>query len=32
MKETSPIDVFLLGQNLSAKELHAGIISFAARV
>ena len=30
--ETSPIEIFLLGQNLSLIELHAGITSFAASV
>ena len=28
---TSPIDIFLLGQNLSCRELQAGITSFAAK-
>ena len=32
MYETSPIDIFLLGQNLSLIELQAGITSLAARV
>ena len=32
MYETSPIEIFLLGQNLSLIELHAGITSLAARV
>ena len=30
--ETSPIVIFLLGQNLSATSLQAGITSFAARI
>ena len=32
MYETSPIDIFLLGQNLSLIELQAGITSLAARI
>ena len=32
MYETSPIEIFLLGQNLSAIELHTGMRSFAAKV
>ena len=31
MYETSPIEIFLLGQNLSLIELHAGITSLAAK-
>ena len=32
MYEASPIDIFLLGQNLSLIELQAGMTSLAARV
>ena len=30
--DTSPIEIFLLGQNLSDSELHSGTTSFAAKV
>ena len=32
MKETSPIEIFLLGQNLSDRELHGGIRSLPVNV
>ena len=32
MYDTSPIEIFRLGQNLSVSELHSGTTSFAAKV